>query len=57
MSSLCLIIEGVVYVVGIQLVNTRLVSRDVSVCPIVEARCIQWLQRWHANGAVGKIHI
>jgi hypothetical protein len=57
MSSLCLIIEGVLYVVGIQLVNTRLVSRDVSVCPIVEARCIQWLQRWHANGAVGKIHI
>ena len=36
--------------------KARLISRNVSVCPIVEARCVQWLLGWHANGAVGKVH-
>jgi hypothetical protein len=41
----------------VMFVNARLISRNVSVCPIVEARCcVQWLLGWHANGAVGRVH-
>ena len=40
----------------VMVVKARLISRNVSVCPIVEARCVQWLLGSHANGAVGKVH-